>query len=123
MSFQSIKDKLGGFGKSMAISQAPEIAKGFVNELFHQWKIDKDTLIADVLKNASILERMTPEQEKALRGVADLIGNLDFITSEVVIEGIRKDFPLVASLFLGWHEAADWLERQLDSLKQHITTN
>jgi len=97
---------------------APQVAGGYINQLFHQWNVDVHKITEDIQSNRSLWEDIKPEQKEQLSSLAARIGNLDFITSELVIESIKTDFPAVASLFLGWPEAQEWLARQLDELKK-----
>lgn len=96
---------------------APKIAGGMVNELFHRWNMNVTEVTFDVQNERSLWDRMEPEIQEELRHLMGLIGNLDFITPEVIIEGITTDFPVIASLFLGWPEGMDWLTRQTALLK------
>lgn len=116
----NFRESLKPIGKAMGTQMAPGIAQGFINRLFHQWGIDKTKVLSDVQNNQSLLNRVTQEELDSLKSVSDIMGGLDFITVELVIDSIREDFPLVASLFLGWPEANDWLARQLEDLKSRI---
>ena len=74
--FDQLKQTIAPFGKAMVNQMAPEMAQGFINNLFHQWEIDKNKVQSDVLNDRSLLERVTPEQEARLRSVYELLGNL-----------------------------------------------
>jgi len=113
-----VKRYAGMFGTGLLRQMAPEIAGGMLNELFHTWKVDVDKICRDVQNDRSIWDEMKPDQRKQIVGVARSMGNLDFLTVDVVVNGIKKDFPAVAGLFLSWPEAHDWLTRQLDILKR-----
>jgi len=118
----TIKQYGGVFAKGLMLQMAPGIAGGIINELFHQWKVDRAKVTLDVQHNRSLWEDMKPEQRKQLNSLSKRIGNLDFITTDLVITSIKKDFPLVASLFLGWPEAQEWLERQIEDLKKQASS-
>jgi hypothetical protein len=113
-----LKQYGGVIGKGLLLQMAPQIAGGYINELFHQWNVDIDKITKDVQANRSLWEDVKPEQKEQLSNLATRMGNLDFITPEFVIESIKTDFPAVASLFLGWPEAQEWLARQLEELKK-----
>jgi hypothetical protein len=122
-----ILDKLkqygGLLGKGLMTQLAPGIAEGLINELFHQWKIDRAKAIQDVQSNRSLWNEMAPDERKELNSLAVTIGNLDFITPIFIINSIKKDFPSVASLFLNWPEAQEWLARQIEDLKKEASSD
>ncbi len=118
----TIKQYGGVFAKGLMLQMAPGIAGGIINELFHQWKVDRAKVTQDVQHNRSLWEDMKPEQRKQLNSLSKRIGNLDFITTDLVITSIKKDFPLVASLFLGWPKVQEWLERQIEYLKKQASS-
>ena len=113
-----LKEYGGAIGKGLLLQLAPGVAGGIINELFHQWDVDVAKVIKDVQANRSLWDDIKPEQKEQLSNLASRIGNLDFITADLVIESIKNDFPGVASLFLGWPEAREWLTRQLEDLKK-----
>jgi len=115
---ERLKHYTSVFGSGLLKQMAPEIAGGMLNELFHKWDVDVDKIVTDVQRDRSIWDDLQPDQRKHLMNLANRIGNLDFITPNMVIESIKKDFPAVASLFLSWDEAQEWLCRQIDHLKQ-----
>lgn len=108
------------FGKGLMLEVVPGMASGAINQLFHQWKVDVDRIGNDVQNDRSLLADMSPETKKQLATVAQKVGNMDFITPEFLISSIKKDFPGVASLFLNWPEAAEWLDKQINELKADI---
>jgi len=118
----NFKDVAGIFGKGLLLEMAPKIAGGFINDLFHEWKVDVLKIANHVMTDRYLWEKVTDEQWSQLKTASDRVGGLDFLTVDLVIDGIKKDFPAVASLFLNWPRAADWLGRQLDLLRQELST-
>ena len=118
----SLKEYAGLFSKGLILEMAPGIAGGIVNELFHQWNMDIVKAAEDVRENRSFWDKMEPEQHEQLRVLAEKVGGLDFITIAVFIDGIKKDFPGVASLFLNWPEARDWLLLQIEEFKAQVSS-
>lgn len=116
-----ILDKLKGFGSILGKGMVPGIAGGFINELFHQWHVDVAMITQYVQNNQSLWDGLTPDMRNQLGVVAEKVGNLDFITPEFLITSIKKDFSGVASLFLKWPEAAEWLDRQINDLKAGLS--
>jgi hypothetical protein len=121
--YLSLLKQYGGiFGKGLVLEMAPGIASGFLNAYFHQFHIDKAKIIMNVQNNVSLWEQLDQEQRQYLASATEKIDNLDFITFDFVVDSIRKDFPLVASLLLGWPEGRQWLETQIANLKNQLTT-
>lgn len=106
------------FGKGLLAEAAPGFASGVIIELFHQWNVTVAKVTEDVQRDRSLWAEMGLDDRKQLVGLGKQLGNLDFITPELVVESIKDDFPAVASLFLNWPEAGEWLVRQVEQLKK-----
>lgn len=120
-SLDTLKGYASSVSKGLILGIAPKIAAGAVNKLFHQWNMDVDKVTFAIKGNHSILQIIDPYQLNQLKGVTSLMDNLDFITPDLIIEGIKKDFPAVASLLINWPEAKDWLSRQVEDLKRELS--
>jgi len=118
----NFKDVANIFGRGLLLEMAPGVAGGFINDLFHSWKVDVAKITSHVKNDTYLWEKVTDEQWDQLKTASDKVGGLDFLTVDVVVGGIKKDFPAVASLFLNWPEAGQWLARQLDMLRQELPT-
>ena len=105
------------FGKGLVREMAPEIAAGVLLELLQLWRIDIQVITEHVNNNRSLWENLDEKRRNTLKKVARRVGNLDWISIDWVIVAIKKDFPSVASLILGWPEAHAWMERQVEELK------
>lgn len=103
------------------LHMAPGIAGGLINGLFHQWNMDIPKVTEDIRKNNSFWSKMDAEQQEQLRAQAERLGDVDFLTPDVVIDGIKEDFPGVASLFLNWSEAKEWLILQIADVKDRVS--
>jgi hypothetical protein len=114
-----IKEAAGIFGKGMLLQMVPNVAAGLINQMFHQWNIDVGKVTEQINSNTSLWSQLAPEYQDELRGLAEKV-DLDFITPAFFINSIKKDFPGVASLFVNWPEAADWLGRQIVELQAAI---
>jgi hypothetical protein len=115
-------DKLKGYGstlgKGLLLQLAPEVAKGVIKELFIQYQVTVEKVVDDVRNNRSLLDSIGDENLKKLKAAGSALGNLDFIDVKFMIESIKDDFPAVASLFLSWTDANEWLLRQINALKK-----
>lgn len=109
------------FGRGVVLQMAPRIAGGMINRFFHEWNVDVARISQDVQHNRCLWDNLTPDQREQLKNGAQKIGSLDFITTDFIITSIRKDFLAVATLFVNWPEAGEWLARQIDELKREIS--
>lgn len=116
----NIKKYAGMFSHGLVISMAPEIAKGALVELLKNKDVDFKKASVWVQNNTSLWEILGPEGQGMLRNVARRVGNIDWLTADWVIEAIKGDLPAVASLFLGWKKANNWLKRQVKIIKEKV---
>jgi len=107
-------------GKGLVQQLVPGMAAGLILNLFEEWQVDVAKVTSDVQNNRSLWVELKDEQKQQLAFAAKRVGNLDFITPEFFIYAIKKDFPAVASLFLNWDMAGQWLERQIQEMKTEI---
>jgi hypothetical protein len=104
--------------RGLASTFAPDMAAGALVELLREQKIDVKKISQWVQENHSLLDELKPEDRANLKKMAAGVGEVDWLTTEWAIEAIRGDFPAVASLFLGWPKARNWLGRQVEALKK-----
>jgi len=116
----SIKEVANTFARGLMLQMAPEIAGGLINGLFHEWNMNVAKAAEDIRENRSFWDKLEPEQHEQLRVLAEKLGDVDFLTADVAINGIKKDFPGVASLFLNWKPAMEWLTEQIEDIKGKI---
>jgi len=122
LNLDRFRDVAGIFGKGLLLEMAPGIAGGFINDLFHSWKVDVAKITSHVKNDTCLWEKVTDEQWSQLKAASDRVEGFDFLTVDLIIDSIKKDFPGVASLFLSSPKAGDWLSRQLDLLRQELST-
>lgn len=119
-----ILSKYGGvFGKGLLIMAAPSIAKGMLVEMFKREKVTVTSTTALVNDNIKLWDTFAPNLQESLKVLASKIGNTEWITPAWIIDSIKNDFPSVASLFLGWKKAGNWLTRQVQIIKEEITSD
>jgi len=99
---------------------APEVLKGFLIDFFESNNINTAEATEWIEGNKSLWGSLKPEQQAQMKRMAQKAGNLDFVNANWAINALRKDLPLLASLFLGWTKAHNWLERQLSEIKEEI---
>lgn len=123
-------DSFSGLGKfavrGIINVSAPSIVKGFLVEILHQdgfykgrkRKIDVKLLTELVNENAGLWDLFPPQLCIKTKNVMAQVDNKDWFTAVWVIEAIKGDHPVLASLFLGWRKAFNWLERQIEEIKR-----
>ncbi len=120
MQIPDLKKLPGIFKTGFFIQVAPELAKGALVELLKKQDVNVSKASEWVQDNASLWKMFKPEQQAMLRNMAKKVGNVDWLTAEWAIDAIREDLPAVASLFVGWPKANNWLKRQLEHIKKEI---
>lgn len=107
-------------GKGLVIEFAPDVLRCTLLELFAIRKVNVAKATNWVNANTNLWTMLGSEYQNYLKRLGKELPNLDWITSDWVIEAIKGDYPGVASLFLGWRKASNWLERQINQIKTEI---
>jgi len=115
-----LKQYASMFGTGLMKQMTPGVASGFINKMVSQWHLSVAIVTKYVETNRSLWYGLTPYQRRQIGDLAKRVGNLDFITPEFFINSIKKDSPNIASLFLHWPEAAEWLASQIGDLKAGV---
>jgi len=97
---------------------SPDMIKGAMVELLGSTSVRETSEWVE--KDFSLWERVPPNAQQRLKKFAHHFGNLDWLTAEWVIEALREDRPALASLFLGWKKARNWLARQIIIIKREL---
>lgn len=105
-------------GRGVATPFAPAIMGGTLVSLFKRWKLDVEKTTVWVLENKSLWDHMGEERQQQMKKLVQKVGSLDWMNAEWAIKSLKAEFPAVASLFLGWPKAYNWLERQLEMIKK-----
>ena len=116
MKLEELKEYAGYLGKGLIAQFIPNIAKGIITEFLKGANVTSAT--GWVQNNVVLWDRLKPEEQDALKGLAKKTNGLDWLDANWVIEAIKEDLPAVASLFLGWKKANNWLVRQVEIIKQ-----
>lgn len=104
--------------KGLSLKYAPGIIQNALKAYFKNQNMDVPKTTAWVQENKSLWDNIGPERQRQIKLVAKRLGSIDFLTADWAIEGLKEDFPAVASLFLGWTKARNWLERQLGTIRE-----
>ena len=104
--------------KGLTSQFAPGILRGALVSLFRGLKLDVEKTTTWVVENRSLWGSMGEEHQGQVKLMAQKVGSLDWLDAEWAIKALKDDFPAVASLFLGWPKAKNWLSRQLEDIKK-----
>ena len=108
------------FGKGIAATFAPSILKGVLVELFRVRKVDVKKAIEWVITNSSLWDSLEPERKEQFKKLAGKVGDVSWLTADWAIDSLRKEYPAVASLFLGWKEGREWMARQIEIIRKEL---
>lgn len=120
LDFDKLKQYADMLSRGAILEFAPGVVEGMFLEIFQEWQIDTAKVTRYVKGNLPLWDRMEPRHREMMRKLAQWGGKLEWITADWVIQAIKKDYPGVASLLLGWPEAHTWLEEQVAELKKII---
>ena len=109
------------FGKGIIADLTPQLAKGGLCEIMRREEVGQDKATRWVETNQRLWNLLNENEQQMFRKLADRAGNIDWLTAEWVIDSIKGEFPAVASLFLGWKKANNWLGRQVRIIKEEIS--
>lgn len=121
-------DKLRGYGelalKGLLANNAPALAKGMLVELIRQNNITVDKVIDSVNKDQRLWDMIDPKHYERIQNTIARVGdNMDWFTTEWLIVAIKADHTALASLFLSWRKARNWLDRQIEDMRKEVFTD
>lgn len=119
-SLDRLKQMVAPLGKGLLSEAVPGLASGVLIEFLNRWHVNVKKIAEYVKDNRSLWADLGLDERSQLAHFAKKIGDLDFITPNWFINSIKTDFPDVASLFLNWPEAGEWMIKQIDELKREI---
>ena len=114
--------------KGLLSANAPAIVKGVLIEILHtevlykgrRRKVSVKLLVDLVNENASLWALFPQETYGKAINVLKQISDLNWFTAEWMVEAIKEDHPALASLFLSWRKAHNWLGRQIEATKKDL---
>lgn len=118
--FDNITRYTGPVGKAVLSMAGPGILKGILLEYFTKEKMDVKTISAYVVSDTDLWSKLPDQYSQRLR---NLIAGIDlrWLTPEWLVTAITEDYPAIASLFLGWPEAKEWLDKQVSTIRSALT--
>lgn len=106
--------------KGLIAEAAPDILAGALVELLRERKVDVKKASEWVESNSRLWDSLDEMRRNAMKRLCENVTDLSWITGEWVINAIKGEFPAVASLFLGWKKASNWLDRQVEIIREEV---
>ena len=117
-------DNIRGIGeltlRGLIATQAPNLFKGVLNELLRRDSITVDKVVIMVQGNQVLWDHLSSDITHSLRRAAEHVTDVDWLTPEWFVSAIKTQHPALASLFLGWRKARNWLGRQIEAIKKEL---
>jgi hypothetical protein len=107
---------VGNLVSGLTSTFAPSIFKGMMTEYIVL--IDIRELTSYINKNVSLWDLIPKEHQEQILAYAPRVDDWSFLTVDWLIESFTEEHPALASLFLGWRKGRNWLERQIQEIKQ-----
>jgi len=117
---EEIKRAGGSLLRGLVAEATPGMAKGFLLEFLQKEGVDVKKVSGWVEDNVSLWGMFPEESQAALRRFAEQGVDISWLTFEWLIDSIKKDYSALASLFIGWPKAANYLKRQVEIMKREI---
>lgn len=118
----ALTDVLGSIFNGLIADNAPKMMKGMLNTWLKENKITIEILSDYIMRDESLWHLVPQEKYLMIRNMKSQLGNLNWLTSDWLIQAVRDEHPVIASLFLGWEDALIWLDKNLDEVKKGVET-
>ena len=122
ISKKTLSKYTGLAGKGITKTFLPLVMKGALVKFFKDRNVGIEKATDWVNTNKSIWEALSPEQRAQFKHLAAKLGAMDFLTTDWLIDALKSDCPLLASLFLGWKKGYNWLTRQIEIIKKETSS-
>ena len=110
--------KYGGvLGKGALAEIAPFLFKGALVEILKGTTVQGASRWVE--KKVNLWDIIEPQHRESLKRLS-IVGDINWLTADWIIQAIKDDHPALASLFLGWKKANNWLEKQVEIIKQEV---
>ena len=109
-------------GRGLVSNFAPSMLKGALLEVFKEENLNVDKAIEWVESKNNLWNDLKIDKQKQFKYLARKVGDLSWLDATWVITAVKGEYPAVASLFLGWEEATDWLTKEIEEIKFHLET-
>ena len=96
----------------------PEVLSGMLSEFLG--KITVKEIAIWVTLEKRIWDEIPPGYQSQLKKFSANLDNLDWLTVEWAVLAVKGKNPGVASLFINWPEAREYLAKQLVDMKEEI---
>ena len=97
---------------------APKALRGIMKE--YLGRVSFQEMVDWVQKDKSLWAEIPPGYHATLNRLGPKLGEMEWFTVEWIIEVGRETSPSLASLFVGWPEGQEWLERNIQEIKNKL---
>ena len=118
LNLKNLKQLANILGRGLVGESAPSIAAGIFVELFHQQRVSFISITKLIQSDTLLWEKVEERHQNMFRKLAGRIGDIQWLNSEWAINTLRPEFPGIASLFLNDETAYQWLEKNLEEIRQ-----
>lgn len=98
------------------IHMFPGVLKGLMREFVIH--IDFNDAVKWVEEKRNLWEELPDNYRMALKEYAPQLGDLSWLNAEWLVESCRERNSALASLFISWPEAQEWLEKEIENIKE-----
>ena len=99
----------------------PFIFKGMINQYLTDKEFDIGKAVDWVRKDTDLINLFKQDggdtTEAVIERIQHFVKDLDWLTADYFIDSCRDEHPDIASLFMGWPEGLEWLDRNIAKVK------
>ena len=113
-----INDLGSGLFSGVVIQFAPMVLKSMMGK--YLGSIPFKEMVVWVNEDRNLWRSLPEKYQTMLKQNGPKLGGMEWLTCEWVIDAGRESAPSLCSLFVGWKEGREWLERQVADIKINI---
>jgi len=120
VNLDKIKRQFEFLGKGLISEMVPGIIQGVILTTMQENRVNVQGATRWVEENVNLWKTLKPEQQAAFKKLPSYTHDISWLTAGFFIDAIKVELPAVASLFMGWKKASNWLERQVENIRREI---
>lgn len=106
--------------KGLISEFAPTMTKGILVAVLKQEGVTVKRVSDAVQARVSLWGSLGEKYQMILMELRSKVASIEWLSAEWVVEALRDDLPAIASLFLGWKKAHNWLEREVKKVRDKL---
>ena len=122
MDFSQLKKYKPIIEKGIMLEYAPQMVQGALVEILDVIGLDVKKANEWVQKDICLWDELDPKYQQTLINLRIKLGDLNWFTGKWIVNAIRREKPALASVFIGWVKAGNWLERQASIIREKTIT-